>query len=256
MFVSCPSLARLAGVFLFLGALLGFAAPATAQIELKVGLKEGGHFGTFAGEHRVEVAAPEAAQVDLGRRPGFVIGGLAIVDPPGLLAIQPEVLWIWKGAQVTADGTTTTTKLNYIEVPVLARYQLPVSTLSLPTRDVRAHLVAGPTVGFVTQAEREQKTKTARGRTSLMGRTDLRSVTRSLDVGIAVGIELGYRFSEEAMLTMDVRYRRSFTSVLNRPEAGSGGTSSPGAQVPDAQHQGVGLTLGWIYSPGWTVSFD
>lgn len=244
---SCLSTLRLGGLALLFGLLLGVTAPATAQVELKLGLKEGGHFGTFGGENEVRAVAPELGGGQLGRRPGFVIGGLAIMDP-GVVAVQSEVLWIWKGAKVTANETTTTAKLNYLEVPVLARYQLPLPGLPHSLRNVQAHLLGGPTFGVTTSAEREEKTTTG-GRTTLAGRTDLAPIARSFDIGMALGFEVGYEFSDKAMLMMDVRYQRSFTTALD-------GGDEQMSVSPEVYHQGMALTLGWIYSPGWSFSFD
>ncbi|MFB6287155.1 MAG: outer membrane beta-barrel protein, partial [Candidatus Bipolaricaulia bacterium] len=143
-------------IVLLAGALL-LPHPASAQAELRVGIREGGNSATLLGSGRTRVATPPFSDMaTLSRRPGLIIGGLAQLDPNGPLAFQSEALWIWKGLKATTSRGKVVTTLNYLEVPVLAKYRLPVSWKS-----ITGHLLAGPTFGLVTQAERKQTTADA-----------------------------------------------------------------------------------------------
>lgn len=215
---------------------------ASAQVQVRVGVKEGGHFATFTGDHRRQVGAPDRAGSGLGRRPGLVLGGVLELVPSGPWGVQVEGLWIWKGSKETAGATTTTTTLNYAEVPVLAKYRLPLSWGAL-----HLHLLAGVTAGLVTTGVREQHTQLPSGPPRLTGRTDLRPVARDIDLGAAVGGGVGYSFGERATLRADVRYRRSLTRTFTGPVASDG----PGS-APDAWNQGIAVTLGFVYATGWT----
>jgi len=97
-------------------------APALGQtggtMDTKTGLRVGGTFMTIGGED-----APN----DVDRRTGLMVGGFAVFNIPGPFAFQPELNYIQKGAQVQggAGSGGATLKLDYIEVPLLAKVQTP-----------------------------------------------------------------------------------------------------------------------------------
>ncbi|MFB6273195.1 MAG: outer membrane beta-barrel protein, partial [Salinibacter sp.] len=146
-------LVTLAGLLLWL-----WTVPVQAQVQIRVGVREGGNFATLQGGDRTQAVTPRFSKspATLSRRPGLILGGLVQLDPNGPLAFQSEALWIWKGATGTTNRGEIVTTLNYLEVPLLAKYRLPVSWKS-----ITGHLLAGPTFGLVTQAERKQTTADA-----------------------------------------------------------------------------------------------
>lgn len=218
-----------------------FAFPSKAQVEVKVGFKEGGNFATLGGADGQVAAAPAQNGAPLNRRPGLIIGGLVELDPSGPLGVQSEVLWIWKGAKVLSGDTKATTKVNYLEFPVLAKYETP-----LTVGPVSTHLLAGPTVALVTQASRELTATDGQGQTRLVDRADLTEAVRNVELGLAIGGGAAYQFSGRAALTVGMRYRRGLTSTF-----GEGmGTQSA---APDAWNQGLSLSLGFVYSSGWSL---
>ena len=222
---------------LFVLVLLGFLAPtASAQLDVRLGIKQGANFATLSGDWK-QATALSAADAELNRRIGFVFGGLLVLDPAGPLAVQPEVLAIWKGARGLAGQTETRTTLNYLEVPVLLKYT-PFASGGLT-----ASLLAGPTVGLATKAQRNRITRDGAGEVETSTRTNLDGSVRSLDAGLAGGVELGYRFSNKVKFMTEVRYRRSFTSAFNGGTGSSGTTSSL-----QTQNQSLALTLGLVYS--------
>lgn len=220
------------------------ASPTVAQVDVKVGFKEGGNFATLGGADGKQVAAPGLSATLLRRRPGLIIGGLVELDPSGPIGVQSELLWIWKGAKLLSGDTKATTKVNYLEVPVLAKYETPLSVGPVTT-----HLVAGPTVALVTHASRERTTTDRQGQTRLVKRTDLKRPVRDAELGLAFGAGATYPFSGRAALTAGVRYRRGLTSTFGQ---GMGLQNA----APDAWNQGLSLSLGFVYSSGWTFSFD
>jgi len=242
-----PSASLLCATILLLGTAF-LPRPTLAQIELRVGVREGGNFATLRGGDRTQVATPRFSEdpATLSQRPGLILGGLVQLDPTGPMAVQSEALWIWKGVTGTVTGGETATKLNYLELPVLAKYRLPVSW-----GPITGHLVAGPTFGLVTQAERTQTTDDAEGGTRLVSRTNLVPAARTLDVGVTVGGEVGYRFGYRARMMLGLRYRRSLTRTFSGPAGAEG--EGP---TPNVRHQGLALTLGFVYTTGWTFSID
>lgn len=127
------------GVILTLALLPGVVTPARA--EMAFGVKGG-----------VSLSHVNADLFDTSNRTGFVGGVYGVFGLSPSLGIQPELLYVRKGAKlfstdVTIGGITfgsvgTTLDVDYVEVPVLLR-------LSLPTAGpVGARLLAGPVASF------------------------------------------------------------------------------------------------------------
>ena len=77
-------------------------------------------------------------------RLGF-IGGAYITIPLGSIKLQPEVLYAMRGYKV--DEIDVTIKLDYIEVPVLFRYDFPSAVGTGP------YIYAGPSFSFLNKAK-------------------------------------------------------------------------------------------------------
>lgn len=93
------------------------AAPAVAQMSdnaMMLGFKGGATFS--------KASVEDAGDVDLSYLTA-IGGGVFLKLPLGSVGLQPEALWVRKGASVSgADfgaGTSVDLKLDYIEVPVL-----------------------------------------------------------------------------------------------------------------------------------------
>lgn len=101
-------------------------------------------------------------------RLGFSAGVFAELPLLNVLALHPEALFSLKGSGYAGDLKTN---LYYIEVPVLAKYYLP---LPLP---VKTHLFAGPYLGLNLIA------KSKSGDTT----TDIKDNIEPLDYGLIFG---------------------------------------------------------------------
>ncbi len=60
-------------------------------------------------------------------RTGFAAGLMAVLPVSPSFAIQPELMFTMKGANSDAGGISATAKVDYIELPVLARFEIPAS---------------------------------------------------------------------------------------------------------------------------------
>lgn len=82
---------------------------------------------------------------DPDSRTGLIIGGYLNFGLPLLpFSLQPEATYSQKGAEFGS----TTIKLDYIEVPILAKFSFAPGPAS-------PHIYAGPYVGFVLNSEAE-----------------------------------------------------------------------------------------------------
>lgn len=106
---------------------------ANAQSPVNFGLRAGLNFANF---NDLDGEKPDS-------RTGFMVGGyLNFKVPMSPLSIQPEALYTQKGAE---DGGATV-KLDYLEIPVLAKF-------SFAPGPVTPHVYFGPYVGFVLNSE-------------------------------------------------------------------------------------------------------
>jgi len=193
------SLSRSLGFGTLLMVLLAFTAtPATGQmngVDFKPGVRAGVDFMTAGGDD-----APD----DADRRTGFLAGAFVEVEFGGPFALQPELLYTQKGWSREGDvrGTTitSTVKLDYIEIPVLAKFQLPLGGPFSPS------LFAGPAVGFNASAEREVE---GGGQSQT---NDISDQVSSTEFGLVFGV--GGDFGIGAgTITVDARYNLGLTSV-------------------------------------------
>jgi len=135
----------------------------------------------------------------LDNRTGLV-GGLSIVLPSsGLLAFQPEALFVNKGAKAST-GDPGGLKLSYFEVPLLVRLKLGGEGT------VHPHAYAGPYVGI--QVDCSVKGSSA-------DCDDLPGVsTKSVDVGGVLGGGLDFDFGP-LVLTGGARYSFGVSKVAD-----------------------------------------
>ena len=107
-----------------------------------VGVKAGVNFANLDFEG-------DGASVSLDPRKG-IVGGLFVVWPASTrLALQTEALYSQKGAQMEEGGDSAKIKLDYLDVPVLARFSSPVSS------GTSFHVFAGPSFSFRVSAKSE-----------------------------------------------------------------------------------------------------
>lgn len=101
--------------------------------------------GLLAGFTSSTIAADDDEDVPTRRRNGFLGGAyLALPLGTGGLALRPELLYVQKGARIReADfEVDATIQLDYVEVPVLLEYTVPV------TGGLRPQFYAGPAFGY------------------------------------------------------------------------------------------------------------
>jgi hypothetical protein len=103
---------------------------------------------------------------------GFHIGGLAEIHVVEKFFIQPELLFSTQGAKFDgAFGNDADFKLNYLNIPVLAKYYIIENKFSVE---------AGPQLGLLLSAKTDGE--------------DVKDFTRSVDFGFNIGA--GYNFTD------------------------------------------------------------
>lgn len=236
----------LAYAFLFVSVFAFSAVPAQAQVSITPGIRGGGNFATFGGGDSDEYLGTDSDNASSVRRKGLMIGGYVTIDMAGPIAIQPELLYTQKGAGVenTSDQTdavvTQTTKLDYLEVPVLAVVEIPSAGFS-------PMVFAGPSVGFnmgATQSTScENVPDTAQDQIGCGEDVDISDVdfvdASSVDFGLVLGAGAGF-----GGFNVDLRYQlglsNPFTYDVPDQFAGS-------FEEPSIANRGLMITAGYSF---------
>jgi len=146
--------------------------------------------------------ASVGAGVPTSGRAGFQIGALMEAPlTPGLLYLQPELSLVQRGAETGSFGPLVKTRLNYLEVGLLAKVKITVA-------EVKPFALAGPRFGYLLSASGEN------GGVSLD-----RSSFSSADFGIDIGGGVAFAMSDRSEVLLTARY--SFGLIDADPSAQS-----------------------------------
>lgn len=119
---------------------------------------------------------------------GFHVGGLAEIHIVEKFYIQPELLFSAQGTKVDGLGSDGDLKLNYLNIPVVAKYYIV---------DKKFNVEAGPQLGVLLSAK-------ANGE-------DVKDFTRSVDFGFNIGA--GYSFTDN--LSVGLRYTIGLSPITD-----------------------------------------
>jgi len=172
-------------IMLTAAAVLAFAF-SNAQ-ETKFGVKAGLNLANLTGDY-------DGASSLIG----FHVGGFAEIKLTDKFAIQPELLYSAQGAKIEQtffdESFEFDTKLNYLNIPVLAKYYITEGF----------SVEAGPQVGFLLSAKEDGE--------------DAKDYYKSVDFGFNVGA--GYNFTEN--LSVGLRYTIGLSSIADVPDSEEG----------------------------------
>lgn len=145
--------------------------------QTRFGIKGGVSLTNFSGD------------VDTNTKVGFLVGGFAEIKVIERLSIQPELLFSAQGAKYEYIGMNDTNlNLNYINVPVLAKFYV--------TKEFTVE--GGPQIGFLVSAKDDGE--------------DVKNFYKSADFGFNFGA--GYNFTDN--LSVGLRYTVGLSGVVDR----------------------------------------
>ncbi len=125
-----------------------------------------------------------------GSRTGVSIGGFATFHVTNQFGIEPELLFTQRGAHESSDGDDITLKLDYIDIPVLARFDVPMTNSTL-----RPFFLAGPTFSFQVSCDAEESGEGGSISSScdnLNNQTGGGFSKKSFDTGATLGAGIGF----------------------------------------------------------------
>lgn len=142
---------------------------------------------------------------------GLAGGVFLEIGLPGPISIQPEVLYVQKGAKISfAEGEITGTlkaNIDYIEIPLLLKFNLVSGGLTIPS------FYAGPYFGFNTKAE---FVISAAGYTETQ---DIKDDIKNTEFGVTFGLGLTQKLGV-MKLTFDARYDLGISNIIEETVEG------------------------------------
>ncbi|WP_109300839.1 porin family protein [Aquimarina sp. AU474] len=175
--------------FLVFVVLASVSFVAKAQEEsIRFGAKAGVNFATVKGDSQ-----------NVDSRTGFHVGALAEIPITEKFAFQPELLYSSQGTQIDVTDFESKTKLDYLNIPLMAKYYV-AQGLSLQ---------AGPQIGFLLSANAEGEDS---------GQSfdqDLKDELSSFDFGLNFGA--GYQL--DMGVFFDARYNLGISNVFDEDTA-------------------------------------
>ena len=174
---------------------LSFIISSQAQTDLKFGAKVGLNFANLSGND-----VPTGAST----RTGLVIGGFMTWYFSPMFGLQPEALYSMKGTSGATQGVSYTFSVNYIEIPVLLKFNIPLA----PSSPVSANLYAGPDFAFNVASSVETSSN---GQTTT---TDESNMTKGFDFNIMFGGGIGFNVGP-TVLGVELRYSLGTGTVAN-----------------------------------------
>jgi hypothetical protein len=153
----------------------------------------GVHAGVKGGMNIANQSVSENSIEQADWRNGLVVGGWLRVPMSPMLSIQPEALFSMKGDRDEDNGVTT--KMEYFEVPVLARLGFSTGMPAQPA------LFAGPSFGFNISAKSDIEG---------VGEIDVKDSAKTMDMGIVFGGGLEFH-----NVGIDVRYTKGLSNIAD-----------------------------------------
>ncbi len=212
-----------------------FAFFALAAAHAQFGIKAGTNIATMAEE------GEDVSRDDIKNRSvnGLVLGLTYEANFADIISLQPELLFSQSGGSnsYTILGTTTRTKykINYLELPVLAKLKFGNAN----QEGFGFHIAAGPWLGFALSGHYNSKTTAGETVISEFDRDysfDDEDNAKRLNYGMIGGAGLSF-----GQLVLDLRYNYGFNNLLDN-DANNNNDNKPVLQT-----RGVALTLGYTF---------
>jgi len=170
-------------IFLLSGLIIATAPDAQAQLGIKAGLNSANFNDT-----------DDSYDSRMGLMAGLTYDFAIPMSP---ISIQPGVFYTQKGAEASAEGVEGKVKLDYVEIPVVAKFDFILDNPMLTP-----HVYVGPYVGFNINAESELSSEAG----SIGG--DIDDVVKGTDFGVVVGAG-----ADITQFNIGLRYSAGLTNI-------------------------------------------
>jgi hypothetical protein len=158
--------------------------------QMQAGLKAGLNIASIGGDDADQILEGQS----LDSKTGFAGGLFFTYQFSNMFAIQPEAYYTMKGATYSEGGADLTISLDYIEVPILVKFIIPIQG-----SNIKPSIFAGPAIGF---------NMTAKSKVEFEGESqenDFKDETKSTEFSLAFGGGIGFPVGN-GELGVDIRY--------------------------------------------------
>ncbi len=100
--------------------------------------------GVLAGAAFAKASGSDTEGQDVKTRVGIAAGGFVNLAVTPRVSIEPELLYVQKGAKTDDGNVTVKIRIAYLEIPVLLKVSVPTKGSS----NISPHFYAGPALGF------------------------------------------------------------------------------------------------------------
>ena len=201
------------------------------------GMKFGMNMANFGGK---DAKAEEGE--DKKMKMGFAAGGFVTYSITEMFAVQPEVLYTMKGAKYEWEGGSATAKVDYLEIPVLAKVTIPTEG------NIGPHLFIGPSLGILLSAK-EKVEIDGEDPEGLAGEEDAKDWTKSTDFGLVfgAGVDIGMPHSA---ITIDGRFELGLSTIEKDYECTysyDGETITETCEAGDVKNSVISFMVGYSF---------
>lgn len=208
--------------------MITLAAVTAARAEITFGAKVGMTAASIT-------ETPEGWEDDAGYSFGFTGGGYLNYSFNRYLSIQPELLYSMKGTEavLVEDYLDLTVHFDYIELPVLLKYNLPLEG------GFRPFVFGGPCIAYLLESELSVST------IILSADADFSSVSHTNDFAVVLGGGFACSIGDR-LFTLDLRYQRGFTNVIVSGDFAINGDEQT-IEADDIKNTNFALILGYQF---------
>jgi Outer membrane protein beta-barrel domain len=192
---------------LLVSAILATGLPSVVPAQITAPLPR---FGITAG---VNIAKISGDNINGAKnKTGFSFGATAVVPMGSAFSFAPELVYTMKGAKFSDQNVDGSFKLNYIELPILLRYDIPVVGTTKP------FLLAGPALAFQTSCKvsAEDQGVTVSVGCNQFTNEDMKKFDTGAMFGGGASFALGGR-----MMSLGVRYNLGLMDLAKNQDAKS-----------------------------------
>ncbi|MDH5173815.1 MAG: PorT family protein [Elusimicrobiota bacterium] len=170
------------------------------------GLKAGMNIANMHGDN---VKLAEELGIEFSSKIGLCAGGFITYTLNDMFAVQPEFLFSVKGAkgegEIEGEPTKITMRMNYLEIPVLAKLLIPTPG------DVRPSLFVGPSLAIKLTGKSKLESAAGSEEADIEG-------LKSTDFGLVFGGGIDFALGR-GKFTVDARYTLGLITT-REPEEG------------------------------------
>ncbi len=190
-----------------------------SQIQAQDGIQ----FGVKGGVNFAKITGDDVENAD--GRTGIHFGGVAEIPVSEKFSVQPELLYSQQGLQEDVVGGERKLKLDYLNVPVMAKFYVADGFA----------IEAGPQFGFNVNAKAEAQIEGAEGNEISEIERELEDTVEGFDFGFGGGVS----YKMETGLFFQARYIIGLTSIYE--------ASDEGLFQDDLNNSVLSLSIGYMF---------